>query len=41
MRALPDYGIAAIRTGQFTGEGKIWKGSFGLAEPAGDGKAVP
>ena len=40
-RALPDYGIAAIRTGQFTGEGKIWKGSFGLAEPAGDGKAVP
>ena len=40
-RALPDYGIAAIRTGQYTGEGRIWKGSFGLAEPAGDGKAVP
>ena len=27
-RALPDYGIAAIRTGQFTGERQIWKGSF-------------
>ena len=40
-RTLPDYGIAAIRTGQFTGEGKIWKGSFDVAEPAGDGNAVP
>ena len=40
-RTLPDYGIAAIRTGQFTGEGRIWEGSFDLAEPAGDGKAVP
>ena len=27
-RALPDYGIAAIRTGQFTGEDRIWEGSF-------------
>ena len=40
-RELPDYGIAAIRTGQYTGEGRIWEGSFDLAEPAGDGKAVP
>ena len=40
-RALPDYSIAAIRTGQFTGEVEIWKGSFDLAEAAGDGKAVP
>ena len=28
VRALPDYGIATIRTGQFTGERQIWKGSF-------------
>ena len=28
VRALPDYGIAAIRTGQYTGERQIWKGSF-------------
>ncbi len=29
-RELPvrDYAIAALRTGQFTGEGQIWKGSF-------------
>ena len=33
------YAIAAIRTGQFTGEGqKIWEGSFDVAEPADDGK---
>ena len=41
-RSLPDYGIAAIRTGQFIpGEGRIWKGSFDLAEPADDGQAAP
>ena len=40
-RELPDYSIAAIRTGQFTGEDQIWKGSFDVVEPAGDGKAVP
>ena len=40
-RVLPDYDIAGIRTGQFTGEGEIWKGSFDLAEPADDGNAVP
>ncbi len=41
-RGLPDYGIAAIRTGQFVpGEGQIWEGSFDVVEPADDGKAVP
>ena len=41
-RELPDYDIAAIRTGQFIlGEGQIWKGSFDLAEPADDGQAAP
>ena len=39
-----DYTIAAVRTGQFTGEGKniknIWEGSFDVAEPAGDGNAA-
>ena len=40
MRELPDYGIAAIRTGQFTGEDRIWEGSFDVVEPADDGKAA-
>ncbi len=43
-RELPDYAydIAAIRTGQFNGDGEqIWAGSFNLAGSAGDGKAVP
>ena len=40
-RVLPDYGIAAIRTGQYTGEGQVWKGGFDLAGPAGNGKAAP
>ena len=40
-RELPDYAIAAIRTGQYTGEGQVWKGSFDLAGPAGNGKAAP
>ena len=41
---LPDYAVAALRTGQFTGEGKnIWEGSFDVVEPADadDGKAAP
>ena len=41
---LPDYAyaIAAVRTGQFTGEGKkIWEGSFEFVESADDGKAAP
>ena len=41
MRALPDYAIAAIRTGQFTGEGRVWEGNFDVAEPADAGKAAP
>ncbi len=41
-RELPDYAIAAIRTGQFTGEGKtIWESSFYVVDPADDGKAAP
>ena len=33
---LPDYGIAAVRTGQSTGEGqKIWEGHFNVAGPPG------
>ncbi len=41
-RDLPDYGIAAIRTGQFIGKGKnIWESSFDVVEPADDGKAGP
>ncbi len=41
-RDLPDYAIAAIRTGQFVpGEGQIWNGSFEVVEPANDGKAAP
>ena len=35
-----DYAIAAIRTGQFTGEGQIWRGSFDVVEPADDGNAA-
>ena len=42
IRDLPDYAIAAIRTGQFTGEGeKIWEGRFDVVEPADDGNAAP
>ena len=40
-RVLPDYAIAAVRTGQYTGEGRIWEGSFDVVEPADDGKAAP
>ena len=43
QRELPDYAyaIAAIRTGQFTSEGKIWEGRFDVVEPADDGSAAP
>ena len=41
VRELPDYAIAAIRTGQYTGEGRIWEGSFDVVEPADDGNAAP
>ena len=40
-RELPDYGIAAVRTGQYTGEGRIWEGRFEVVEPVDDGKAAP
>ena len=40
-RVLPDYAIAAVRTGQYTGEGRIWEGSFDVVEPADDGNAAP
>ncbi len=40
-RELPDYGIAAVRTGQYTDEGRIWEGSFEVVEPADDGKGAP
>ena len=37
-RALPDYDITAIRTGQWIpGEGRLWEGRFDFAEPAHDG----
>ena len=41
IRELPDYPIAAIRTGQYAGEGRIWEGSFDVVAPADDGKAAP
>ena len=38
-RELPDYAIAAVRTGQYTGEGRVWEGSFDVVEAADDGQA--
>ena len=35
------YAIAAVRTGQFNGDGQIWNGGFDLAGPSGDGQAAP
>ena len=35
IRELPDYAIAALRTGQLAGDGHIWKGSFDVADLAG------
>ena len=42
-RELPDYAyaIAAVRTGQFNGDGQIWNGGFDLAGPSGDGQRAP
>ena len=40
-RKLPDYAIAEIRTGQYAGEHRIWRGSFYVVEPADDGRATP
>ena len=42
VRKLPDYDIAAIRTGQYIpGEGRIWEGSFDLNESTSGGQAAP
>ena len=41
VRRLPDYPIAEIRTGQFTGEGRLWEGTVVVAGPGGDGRASP
>ena len=41
VRELPNYGIAAIRTGQFIpDEGRIWEGGVDVVEPADDGNAA-
>ncbi len=40
-RDLPDYAIAALRTGQFTGEGRVWEDGFDIVEPADDRKTMP
>ena len=41
VRRLPDYPIAKVRTGQFTGEGRLWEGAVVVAGPGGDGKPPP
>ena len=40
-RELPDYGIATVRTGQSTGDGRVWEGSFDVVEPADNRKTMP
>ena len=40
-RELPNYAITAIRTGQYTGDGQIWEGSFHVDAAADDGNAAP
>ena len=40
VRDLPDYGIAAIRTGQFTGEGRVWEGNFTCNSPSDKSEAL-
>ena len=32
LRYLPDYPIASVATGQFTGDGEIWKAEFALPD---------
>ena len=32
LRRLPDYPIASVATGQFTGDGEIWKAEFALPD---------
>ena len=41
VRRLPDYPVAEIRTGQFTGEGRLWEGTVVVAGPGGDGRPSP
>ena len=41
VRRLPDYPVAEIRTGQFTGEGRLWEGTAVVADPGGDGRSSP
>ena len=38
---LPGYPIAEIRTGQFTGEGRLWEGAIVVAGPGGEGSPPP
>ena len=40
VRRLPDYPVAEVRTGQFTGEGRLWEGEV-VVGPGGDGRASP
>ena len=40
IRELPDYAIAAIRTGQFTGEGRVWEGNFTCNSPSDKSEAL-
>ncbi len=41
VRRLPDYPIAKLRTGQYTGEGRLWEGTVIVAGPGGDGRPAP
>ena len=41
VRTLPDYPVAEIRTGQFTGEGRLWEGAVVVAGPGGEGRPSP
>ena len=41
IRHLPDYPIAAIRTGQYTGGGQVWEGNFDITEQLDDGEVAP
>ncbi len=41
VRRLPDYPVAKIHTGQFTGEGPLWEGTIVVANPDSDGRPSP
>ena len=41
VRRLPDYPIVKIRTGQFTGEGRLWEGAIVVAGPGSEGSPPP